>query len=1030
MIKKNILSLLVLFLIVISGIIIFIGINKNADAGILINKINKKILKPVNISKNNYKDYIFKLPTGRYISPIGILNKTPNFSTNVVTHGKYIAVVANGATFFQTITIYNRKTLKEVAQYRAYKEKKFKKRRFKKFKKIVYNPKKARHSSLNKAFSQMVYAKNKNQDLFQGIDFASNGILYAAGGGVNDIIALKIEKNGKLKVIKKYYLKWQPFPKNQYPYQYQGHQYQKSYSFHSKHSNAPIGTMAYKHENKPYLFYPDSIAISSNDKYLYTTGLLSNSVAKINLETGKTSYANAGAYPFDIILADHGKRLAVSDWGSDSVTVLNAINLKSVGKILVGKKLSPLSFSPGVNPTGLIQLANTPYVFVTDSNNDKIFEFNTQNLKVVRIFNDAPYPHAPYGSYPDGAAVYKGFMYAVNAGNNDISVFNIKTGKQVGLIPTAWYPTSVIINKGNIYVTNAKGIGSGPNVHFQWVGDMMDGAIEKISINKVMPQLKFWTKVVLHDDLFSLSQRKKRKLADEKIEKFLRKHIKHVVFILRENKTFDEDLGDYSRAGKWADPHFDLYNQKELPNLYKLANDYGLFVNFDADGEVTAQGHQWTTGASDSDFVQRTWTQYYSGRGLVGNPGWTQPLRPLNLKDHYKYMPIYDSLLKLKHWSNPWISYPYGLYIYNDMLKHNTPFEVFGEFISRNRIGNILPAMKKHVDLSSYGWDRFILDTQRAKVFLNFAKNKIAHHKFPSFVYIWLPDDHTAGNRPCYYTPDYYVANNDYATGKIIDYLSHSPIWKNTLVFITEDDAQSGADHINAHRTFAVMISPWVKKGVLIKKFYSQISIVKTIEAIFKIPPMSQWDANTPVINTGWTEKPDMKPYNAVKMQVKPALNPGICKSYIDKMRLKLGKAGFWEAPVNINNADNKNKNKQLRRANNKDLNKKIVNNRNRLKLAELNELHHNKHQKNKQQVYNKNINSSKKIIKKGTNNNNAENYSPTSLLKISGPEQFKQEWIASKGLKSYKKVIGHIKKLAKKEGAPIGDILAGASPD
>jgi len=1008
MIKKNILILAVLFLMTAIGIIFFIKINKNADAEILINKINKKILKPVNISKTNYKDYIFKLPTGRYISPIGILNKTPNFSTNVVTHGKYIAVVANGATFFQTITIYNGKTLKEVTQYRAYKEKKFKKRRFKKFKKIVYNPKKARHSSLNKAFSQMVYAKNKNQDLFQGFDFASNGILYAAGGGVNDIVALKISKNGKLKVIKKYYLKWQPFPENQYPYQYQGQQY-----------------------HKPYLFYPDSIAVSKNNRNLYVTGLLSNSVAKVNLKTGKTSYANAGSYPFDIILTDRGKRLVVSDWGSDSVTVLNAINLKPVGKILVGKKLTPLSYSPGVNPTGLTQLAGTPYVFVTDSNNDKIFEFNTQNLKVVRIFNDAPYPHAPYGSYPDGAAIYKGFMYAVNAGNNDISVFNIKTGKQVGLIPTAWYPTSIIINKGNIYVTNAKGLGSGPNIHFQWVGDMMEGAIEKISVNKVMPQLKFWTKVVLHNDLFSLSQREKRKLADEKIDKFLRKHIKHVVFILRENKTFDEDLGDYSRAGKWADPHLDLYNQKELPNLYKLANDYGLFVNFDADGEVTAQGHQWTTGASDSDFVQRTWPEYYSGRGLVGNPGWTQPLRPLNLKDHYKYMPIYDSLLSLKHWSNPWISYPYGLYIYNDMLKHKTSFEVFGEFVSRNRIGNILPAMKKHIDLSSYGWDRFILDTQRAKVFLDFAKNKIKQHKFPSFVYIWLPDDHTAGTRPCYYTPDYYVANNDYATGEIIDYLSHAPIWKNTLVFITEDDAQSGADHINAHRTFAVMISPWVKKGVLIKRFYSQISIIKTIEAIFKIPPMSQWDANTPVISTGWTNKPDMKPYNAVKIQVKPALNPGICKSYIDKMRLKLGKAGFWEAPVNINNKNIHNKNKQLRRVSNKYVNKKMDNNRNRLKLAELNELRHNKHQKNKHQIYNaKNINSSKKIIKKNTNNNNAEYYSPTSLLKISGPEQFKQEWIASKGLKSYKKVIAYIKKLAKKEGAPIGDILAGASPD
>ncbi|MHB1665359.1 MAG: YncE family protein, partial [bacterium] len=787
--SKYIISIVIMSII---GLLIIISVESRCEAAeIYINKINKKILKPVNISKTNYKDYIFKLPTGRFISPAGLLNKTPNFSTNVVTHGKYIAVVANGATFFQTITIYNRKTLEEVAQYRAYKEKKFKKRRFKKFKKIIYNPKKAHHSSLNKAFSQMVYAKNKNQDLFQGIDFASNGILYAAGGGVNDVIALKIEKNGKLRVIKKYYLQWQPFPENQYPYQYQGHQKLKPYILHSDlHSDtpgAPIDIAAYKRQHKPYLFYPDSIAISKDNKNLYVAGLLSNSVAKINLKTGKTSYANAGSYPFDIILADHGKRLAVSDWGSDSVTVLNAINLKPVGKILVGKKLSPLSYSPGVNPTGLVELADTPFVFVTDSNNDKIFEFNTQNLKVVRIFSDAPYPHAPYGSYPDGAAIYKGFMYAVNAGNNDISVFNIKTGKQAGLIPTAWYPTSIIINKGNIYVTDAKGIGSGPNVHFQWVGDMMEGAIEKISINKVMPQLKFWTKVVLHNDLFSLLQREKRKFADEKIDKFLRKHIKHVVFILRENKTFDEDLGDYGRAGKWADPHFDLYNQKELPNLYKLANDYGLFVNFDADGEVTAQGHQWTTGASDSDFVQRTWTQYYSGRGLVGNPGWTQPLRPLNLKDHYKYMPIYDSLLKLKHWSNPWISYPYGLYIYNDMLKHNTPFEVFGEFVSRNRIGNILPAMKKHIDLSSYGWDRFILDTQRAKVFLKFAKKKIKKHKFPSFVYIWLPDDHTAGNRPCYYTPDYYVANNDYATGEIVDYLSHSPIWKNTLVFITED---------------------------------------------------------------------------------------------------------------------------------------------------------------------------------------------------------------------------------------------------
>ena len=311
------------------------------------------------------------------------------------------------------------------------------------------------------------------------------------------------------------------------------------------------------------------------------------------------------------------------------------------------------------------------------------------------------------------------------------------------------------------------------------------------------------------------------------------------------------------------------------------------------------------------------------------------------------------------------------------MLAHNVSFEDFGEFVSRNRIGYISNAMKKHIDLKSYGWDRFILDTSRTKVFLNFAKKRIKEGKFPQFVYIWLPDDHTAGQKPCYYNPDYYVANNDYATGEIISYLSRSPVWKNTLVFITEDDAQSGADHINVHRTFALIIGPYVKKGVLIARRYSQVNILKTIEAVFNLPPMSQWDANASVIRNGFTDKPDIKPYNVIPMKVKPALNPGICRNKTDKARLKIGENGEWEMPL-----------------------------KSKLKTSPFSD------------------------VNKSADIHASEQYTPVSLFKVPGPEQFKQEWIASKGVKSYKKVMRYIKGMAKKRHSPVDSILAGVNPD
>jgi hypothetical protein len=235
----------------------------------------------------------------------------------------------------------------------------------------------------------------------------------------------------------------------------------------------------------------------------------------------------------------------------------------------------------------------------------------------------------------------------------------------------------------------------------------------------------------------------------------------------------------------------------------------------------------------------------------------------------------------------------------------------------------------------------------------------------PKFSYIWLPDDHTAGLHPCYYTPQYYVANNDYATAKIVEYLSHTPYWKHMAIFINEDDAQSGADHIDAHRTFAVVLSPWVKSGYISTKHYSQINIIKTIEKILGIPPMSIFDQTTPVISGIWTDKPNFSPIKAIKPNVKVAFNPGYCNNYT-LLRREAGATGHY-------------------------INKKWL------------EKHIKKDSKDSSYIP-----SSKNL------------YTPTSLLKVSGFEQFKQSAIATKGYSGYKKMLGYIKTLAKEQNKSI----------
>ena len=871
------------------------------------------------------------LPSGRKVTPVGRCVVAPNFVINLCPAGNSVLSLAAGAASTQSIIALSDDRLAPQGSLVCMR---------------------SRHWSDRFRGSHIL----ANQSLFQGIASGPGGMIYAAGGYSNNVLMLKMTDHS-LKLLQKFSLRGQRFPASQYPYQYQG--------FGPGHP----------------LFYPDAVAPSASGLHLFVTGLLANSLARINTRSGHIVYANAGAVPYSVAIAGVGGRryAIVSDWGADEVTVFDAATMKKLGIVSVGPPTGPKNQLPGVHPTALGVVPGTSMVWVACTNNNRLVLVDAASQRIIRSIQDEPYSHAPAGTYPDSLAVWHTMLFAANAGNDDVAVFNRHTGKPLGLIPTGWYPTAVCVHNDALYIASAKGLGFGPNLRGQWVGNSMQSLVQRVELKDLAKHLPQWTYQALANNHFLTRQRQQLLQANAAATRFLRKHIQYAVFILRENKTFDEDFGSYARAGVWADPHLDLYNQRELPNVYALADRYALMVNYKVDGEVTAQGHQWTTAGIDSDYVQRTWPMYYSGRGLAPNPGWTQNLgpttapplgRPVGFNGEDNPKSDYEDLSKLGHWSNPWISYPDGLFLFDNLAAHHVSFLDFGEFASRNEAGDISSAIKKSLVFSFPGWNRYIPDTARAK----YVRKELTSRKddFPRFCYIWLPDDHTAGRASGFYTPDAYVANNDAATGEIVQYLTHTPQWKHMAIFITEDDAQSGADHIDAHRSLALVVSPWIKPGHLVTRPYSQVDLLRTIEAICNIPSMSQWDDNARVLAGIWANQPHNAPYHAIPMQIPMTLNAGPVTA-LQKLRLAAGKNGHWLSPQWV-----------------------------KAHAQEIRQIE--KHP--------------------------VEWYSPTSLLKVPGPEQMRQEWIACKGSASWRHVQQYIQAMARKRHVPITDIVANDDDD
>lgn len=510
----------------------------------------------------------------------------------------------------------------------------------------------------------------------------------------------------------------------------------------------------------------------------------------------------------------------------------------------------------GDHPNEMVLSADGSRLFVANANVNTVSVIDTATDTVVETLNTAMYPNSPEGSTPNSVDLSPDGkrLYVANADNNCIAVFDVSKPRQsraLGLIPVGWYPTSVRVSPDNktLYVANGKGFSSfanpeGPNPYLsgrrtteQYLAGLLPGTLS------IIPVPTDEELVGLTERVYACSPYRRdrqpvaapppgnpipAKVGDPS-------PIKYCIYILKENRTYDHILGDMPEGN--GDPDLCLFPEPWTPNHHALAREYVLLDNFYVESQVSADGHEWSTAAYVTDFVQKTWPSNYGGHGLAYPSEGSFPT-----------------------------AYPTAGYIWDQCAKAGVSYRSYGEFTvhphgpDQPGVARV-PGLEGHFDPRYVGWDMDIPDVRRAEWFIEDFERLVQEDKLPQFMIVRLPNDHTIGTRAGKLTPRSMVADNDLALGQVIEAISRSRVWKETAVFVVEDDAQNGSDHVDAHRTVAFVISPYTRNRGLDSTFYSTASMLRTMELILGLEPMSQYDAGArPMYNT-FLNEPDTTPY-------------------------------------------------------------------------------------------------------------------------------------------------------------------------
>lgn len=600
----------------------------------------------------------------------------------------------------------------------------------------------------------------------------------------------------------------------------------------------------------PEKISPAGIDIDDAKRLMYVVTKENNSLYIISL-TSKAILHKEPLYneAYTCLLSPDKRKLYISVWGGDKIKIFNTVKRKITDSIAVGD-----------NPNDICITKNGKYLFVANANDNSVSVINIRQRKVMETLNAALYPNSVPGSTTNSVALSadEKTLYIANADNNCVAVFDVsKPGSSVskGFIPVGWYPTSVRTAGNKIYVANGKGFTSMANVLFDpfhtnstmgyqkgdndryYIGGLFRGTLSIINTPDAQ-QLSMFSQQVYKNTPYNKNKELEsagatnnpipQKIGDSS-------PIKYVFYIIKENRTYDQVLGDMPEGN--GDTSLCLFGEKITPNEHAISREFVLLDNFYVNSEVSADGHNWSVGAYADDYLEKTWPTYYGGRG--GDYGGEGTREIANNK---------------------------GGFIWDHAARAGVSYRTYGEFADDYKPN--IPVLKDHICPYYTGWDLDVTDTVRFNQWRRDFDSLVAVNALPHLNTMRFGNDHTSGLSKGKPTPYAYVAENDLAVGMFIDYLSKSPVWQQSVVFILEDDAQDGPDHVDAHRSTAYMAGGFVKRGFVDHSMYSTTSVLRTIELILGIPPMSQYDASAPSMWRCFQSTPDLKPYNIKPLQV------------------------------------------------------------------------------------------------------------------------------------------------------------------
>ncbi len=534
----------------------------------------------------------------------------------------------------------------------------------------------------------------------------------------------------------------------------------------------------------------------------------------------------------------------VSLWGEKRIAVFDLNSLEKKADIVVGD-----------HPNEMLLNKSETTLFVANSLDNSVSVVDLKTKKVLETLNAALYPDAPNGSTTNGLALSgdEKTLYIANADNNCLAVFDVERvgeSHSKGFIPTGWYPTNVKVVGKKILVSNGKGMSSeanpnGPspfkksedNRAGQYIGSLFLGTLSVIDAPSVK-ELAVYSKLTYENTLYS----KEKELNTEGVignpipmKVGAPSPIKYVFYIVKENRTYDQILGDV-KAGN-GDAKLCLFPDKITPNQHALVNNFVLLDNFYVDAEVSADGHNWSMGAYANDFVEKTWPTSYGGRG--GNYDFEGSRR---------------------------VAFPKGGFIWDACQRAGVSYRTYGEFADYFKAN--YKTLEGRICPNYSSWDLKVQDISRERVWEHDFDSLLTINQLPRFSTIRFGTDHTSAMSKGAYSPNAAVADNDLAVGRFVEHLSQSSIWHESAVFIVEDDAQNGADHVDAHRSTAYVASPYIRRNFVDHTMYSTSSVLRTMELILGIPPMSQYDAAAMPMYRCFTEKPDLTPFKALSASI------------------------------------------------------------------------------------------------------------------------------------------------------------------